>query len=200
MARTPRTKSGKPRAKTATRKAAKRPSARRAKQPTSARNSGASKLLPKGDGGAVTLELCERVDGKVDVARGAWQASLGVDGMKRRTVPKRSTKSARQGGSPARRRRVDFAECSRALAAAGHEARVRMLATMLEGPATYRALCQATGLKAGPLYHHVNQLRLSGLVLPGERDLYELTRGGRNLILTLLAVAPLLRDQRRRPS
>lgn len=200
MARIPRSNSGKRRAKAATPKSARRPRATRTTRPPSTRNAGVSKLLPKGDGGAVLLELCERVGAKIDTAKGAWKASLGVDGLKRRPAPKRTTESGKRGGSTAWRRRLDLTECSRALAAAGHEARVRMLATMLEGPATYQALCKATGLKAGPLYHHVNQLRLSGLVLPGERDLYELTRGGRNLILTMLAAAPLFCDQRRRPN
>lgn len=69
---------------------------------------------------------------------------------------------------------------------------------MLEGPATYRALQKVTKLKAGPLYHHVNQLRLGGLILPKERDLYELTRGGRNLVLAVIVAEPLIADARRR--
>ncbi len=67
------------------------------------------------------------------------------------------------------------------------------------------AVCQSidqekvTKLKAGPLYHHINQRRLAGLMLPKERDLYELTRGGRNLIVTAMALGSLVRDARRRP-
>lgn len=91
------------------------------------------------------------------------------------------------------------ARTCQALAALGHEQRGKILAKLLEGPATYRALQRTTALKAGPLYHHVNQLRLAGLVLPKQRDLYELTRSGRNLMLTALALGPLLRDKRRRP-
>lgn len=91
------------------------------------------------------------------------------------------------------------ARTCQALAALGHEQRGKILAKLLEGPATYRALQRTTKLQAGPLYHHVNQLRLAGLVLPKQRDLYELTRSGRNLLLTALALGPLLRDKRRRP-
>ena len=87
----------------------------------------------------------------------------------------------------------------RSLAAMGHAQRAKLMAKLLEGPATYRALQKVTGLKAGPLYHHVNQLRLAGLILPKQRDLYELTRGGRNLILAALAAGSLIRDKRRRP-
>jgi predicted transcriptional regulator len=73
------------------------------------------------------------------------------------------------------------------------------MAKLLEGPVTYRGLQKVTRLKAGPLYHHINQLRLANLILPKQRDLYELTRGGRNLILTAMAAGPLIRDKRRRP-
>ena len=85
------------------------------------------------------------------------------------------------------------------LAALGHVGRARMLLKMLEGPATYRALQKVSKLKAGPLYHHVNQLRLAGLILPKQRDLYELTRGGRNVMLVALGLTALIRDKRRRP-
>ncbi|MBU0716604.1 MAG: hypothetical protein KJ749_00005, partial [Planctomycetes bacterium] len=85
------------------------------------------------------------------------------------------------------------------LAAAGHPIRGRLLTKLLEGPATYRALQRTTKTKAGPLYHHINQLRLAGLIMPKQRDLYELTRAGRNLILVALAIKPLLNDRRRRP-
>lgn len=87
----------------------------------------------------------------------------------------------------------------RALAAAGHETRMKILAKLLEGPATYRAVQRVTKAPAGPLYHHINQLRLAGLILPKQRDLYELTRGGRNLVLTIAAMEPMIKDRRRRP-
>ena len=86
------------------------------------------------------------------------------------------------------------------MAAVGHVVRMKIVRKLLEGPLTYRALKRLTKLKPGPLYHHVNQLRLAGLILPKQRDLYELTRGGRNVILCALATAPLTRDLRRRPS
>ncbi len=96
------------------------------------------------------------------------------------------------------RRRISSRTCQ-SLAAVGHLQRAQILSKLLEGPATYRALQRVTKLKAGPLYHHINQIRLAGLILPKQRDLYELTRGGRNLILTVMAVGPLIRDPRRRP-
>ena len=87
----------------------------------------------------------------------------------------------------------------RAMAAAGHSMRLMILGRLLEGPATYQSLKHATKLKPGPLYHHINQLRLAGLILPKQRDLYELTRGGRNLVIALALIGPLIGDRRRRP-
>jgi DNA-binding transcriptional ArsR family regulator len=82
------------------------------------------------------------------------------------------------------------------LDAAASPHRLAVLAKLLEGPATYQALQKATGLKVGPLYHHINRLRLARLVAPKERDLYRLTRAGRNLLCVLLASLPLLTDAR----
>lgn len=109
-----------------------------------------------------------------------------------RGATRRSSRGGKRGG------RISATTC-RALAAVGHAQRSKIMAKLLEGPATYRALQRVTKLKAGPLYHHVNQLRLAGLMLPKERDLYELTRGGRNLILTVMAMGKLIRDTKRRP-
>lgn len=86
-----------------------------------------------------------------------------------------------------------------AMSALGHKARVTLMVRLLEGPATYRAIRQATRLKAGPLYHHVHHLRLAGLLRPKERDLYELTRSGRNMLLIALAASGMIADQRARP-
>lgn len=87
----------------------------------------------------------------------------------------------------------------RAMAAVGHAVRLKILGRLLDGPATYQSLKHTTKLKPGPLYHHINQLRLAGLILPKQRDLYELTRGGRNLVIALTLIAPLIGDRRRRP-
>jgi len=112
--------------------------------------------------------------------------------------PHKPTPPKRIPAAAGRRRFRAAPGTCRAFAAAGHPTRARLLARLLEGPATYRALQKATKLAAGPLYHHINQLRLAGLILPKQRDLYELTRGGRNLLVVMAAVEPLLQDKRRR--
>ena len=95
-------------------------------------------------------------------------------------------------------RGVALAHVGEVFAAAGSEHRLKIMLYLLEGPATYQGLQNATGLAVGPLYHHVSKLRLAGLMAPKERDLYTLTRAGRNLILLAMAGAPLLKDRRLR--
>ena len=74
--------------------------------------------------------------------------------------------------------------------------RLLIVRELFRGPATYEALAAATSLRAGPLYHHVAQLRLAAIIAPKERNLYRLTRGGRALVTILLAALPLARDAR----
>lgn len=105
------------------------------------------------------------------------------------------------GGTRRLRGRVGPADrAAGILAAVGHPARLRILSLLLEGPAVYRAVEKVTGLRAGPLYHHINQLRLAGLIRPKQRDLYELTRGGRNVALIAALLAKLAKDSRARPT
>lgn len=145
------------------------------------------------DGCAAVIVVAERAGGVVEhgrVGSHVIMSSLGTGGRVR---------GEKGGRKTAGRRRTISAKTCRALAAVGHEQRLRLLGKLLEGPATYRSLQKVTKLKAGPLYHHVNQLRLAGLILPKQRDLYELTRGGRNLVLVAMALGSLIRDTRRRP-
>ncbi len=137
------------------------------------------------DGCAAALIIMERVGAECDSVAGNWDVPLTL-------------KDSGGRGAVGRATRILAGTC-RALAAVGHVQRMRLMGKLLEGPATYQALQRVTKLKAGPLYHHINQLRLAGLILPKQRDLYELTRGGRNLILSAVALGPLVRDTRRRP-
>ncbi len=96
--------------------------------------------------------------------------------------------------------KVRPAELAALLAAMSSVHRLRILLKLLEGAATYRTLQKVTGLKAGPLYHHIANLRLASLVGPKQRDLYELTRAGRDVLMGTLMLGPLSRDRRRRPA
>lgn len=74
------------------------------------------------------------------------------------------------------------------LAAMAHPQRVEILLKLLGGECTHRALAKATNLKAGPLYHHLRELRMAGLIGPKVRDLYTLTGQGGRAILSALAL------------
>ena len=144
--------------------------------------------LRKTPGLGAAISVVESADGSLDVveASGEWPSQTDA---KRRSPGKKST---------SRRPRLSKQVCV-AMAAAGHEVRAKLMLKLLDGPATYCALKRATKLEAGPLYHHINQLRLAGLILPKQRDLYELTRGGRNLILAMMVLDHAVHDRRRRP-
>jgi hypothetical protein len=162
-----------------------------------------AKLFPqlkKKDGCGAMLVVAERAGAESDVASRVFEIGLSVKETGRGVEAKVAGRGAKGSKKASARGALRvFPRTCRVLAAVGHEQRVRLLAKLLEGPATYRALQRVTRLKAGPLYHHINQLRLAGLILPKQRDLYELTRGGRNLILATIVIGPLIRDSRRRP-
>ena len=95
--------------------------------------------------------------------------------------------------------RARLEELARVLSAFGSAHRLQILTSLLYGPATYRTLQRASDLKAGPFYHHINQLRLAGFLGPKTRDLYVLTRAGRNALLVALSLSSLIKDRRIRP-
>ncbi len=141
--------------------------------------------LRKGDGCGVLMVIVESTDGDWEQLSNVCEVQLAMKDSGGRGAVGRATRA--------------LPRTCQAFAAFGHTQRAKVMARLLEGPATYRALQRVTKLKAGPLYHHINQLRLAGLILPKQRDLYELTRGGRNIILAAMAVGPMARDTRRRP-
>jgi DNA-binding HxlR family transcriptional regulator len=89
------------------------------------------------------------------------------------------------------RRGVRVERTARMLGVLGSRHRLRILGALAGGGATYRGLVKTTGLAAGPLYHHVNQLRLAGLVRPKERDLYEITPKGTRCLLMAAALGSM---------
>lgn len=80
---------------------------------------------------------------------------------------------------------------ARMLAALAHPQRLQILLHLLTGEASYQSLAHRTGLKAGPLYHHIRELRSAGFLSPKRRDLYALTRLGRRVTLAATAVGHL---------
>jgi DNA-binding HxlR family transcriptional regulator len=86
------------------------------------------------------------------------------------------------------RRKVCVDRVAPMMGVLGSRHRLQILGRLAGGAATYRGLVKSTGLSAGPLYHHVNQLRLAGLVRPKERDLYEITPRGLRCLLMAAAL------------
>jgi len=146
------------------------------------------------DGLGVVVGIVETVGGQIDATVIACDR-LGNLGPRPGAAGTTSIPAVRLGGAGPK----SIRNLSNALAAMGHPVRIKILTMLLDGPGVYRSLQKVTGLKPGPLYHHVNQLRLAGLIGPKERDLYELTRAGRNLLMVTLAIEPLMRDRRLRP-
>ncbi len=142
--------------------------------------------LKRSDGLAAVVAVSERIGKEQQQQHESLQIPVGSGG-------------GGGGGAAIRRAAARLAKVAPALSAISHEHRIRMMAELLTGPKTYQDLQKLTKLKAGPLYHHINQLRLAELILPKQRDTYELTRGGRNLILAAMALAPLISDKRQRP-
>ena len=73
--------------------------------------------------------------------------------------------------------------------------RVRLLYKLLEGPQTYQALQESSGLKAGPLYFHIGKLRQTGLVAPKQRNQYVLTTAGLRVTVVGTALPRLVRGR-----
>ncbi len=140
--------------------------------------------LRSSDGCGAVVAVAEQTGKQWEIVKGGVEVKTAVGGGRTKSSIKRNANG--------------LLRVSEAFAALGHPQRLRILAKLLGSPGTYQSLMKLTKLGAGPLYHHINQLRMAGLILPKQRDLYELTRGGRNVILTALALEPLMRDKRRR--
>lgn len=146
------------------------------------------------EGCSVALLVVERVGRHLDRVKSSLELrAVGTGGGARSRGGRKGVHRASMHGVGAPDR------ACQAMFALGHVQRMKVIRKLLEGPTTYQSLKRLTKLKPGPLYHHVNQLRLAGLILPKQRDLYELTRAGRNMILGIMVLAPLSHDVRCRP-
>ena len=93
-------------------------------------------------------------------------------------------------------RGAQLGKLAETLAAAGHSHRLRILNALANGHADHQRLNQVTCLAPGPLYYHLRELQLSGLVQRSNRNVYELTRKGTTVTQTVLALWSLLKQQR----
>ncbi|MFQ6048072.1 MAG: helix-turn-helix domain-containing protein [Phycisphaerae bacterium] len=83
-------------------------------------------------------------------------------------------------------------EAGRLFAALGHPHRLAILKAILTGADSYQQLRDRVGLKAGPLYHHVRELRLAGLLELGGRDSYHLSQLGQDVVLLACSLARMV--------
>jgi len=146
------------------------------------------------DGCSVELQIVERAGRRLDKVTSSLQLpTVGTGGGARLSKGRKGSRPTGKIGAESK------ARFCQAMFALGHGQRVKLVRKLLDGPCTYQSLKHLTKLKPGPLYHHINQLRLAGLIRPRQRDLYELTRAGRNMILGMMVLVPMSRDSRPRP-
>ncbi len=73
----------------------------------------------------------------------------------------------------------------------GHPQRVAIAKAIFTGAGRYADLRERVGLKAGPMYHHLRELRLAGVLADGPRDVYRLTPQGRDALILACSLASL---------
>ncbi len=143
-----------------------------------------------GTGFACSISIVQAVEGK------GREVSTSVESMI----------SERRGGGPRERstaarnlvKGLNLEKIAASLGSLASTHRLTIVHRLMEGPAGYGQLREATKLQAGPLYHHIGFLRLAGVVGPKSRDVYELTESGRRLALLSVLVPKLLRSRAKR--
>jgi len=91
--------------------------------------------------------------------------------------------------------RASAASVERMLSPLAHEARVKLMQTMYDGPKAAAQLSEATGLKGGNLYYHLKELLHASYVKEAEGG-YDLTPLGCQLLLTVAAIADKVVEDR----
>jgi len=83
----------------------------------------------------------------------------------------------------------------RMLSPLAHEARIRIMQTMYDGPKLAGQLSDATGLKGGNLYYHLKELLHASYVKEADGG-YDLTPLGCQMLLTVSAIASKVIEDR----
>ncbi|HUN82696.1 MAG TPA: hypothetical protein VMV81_14420 [Phycisphaerae bacterium] len=74
--------------------------------------------------------------------------------------------------------RADARKISELLTGLAHPDRIRVATAIMTGANTHRLLKESLQLKTGPLYHHLRELQMAGLVGMASRNFYVLTEPG----------------------
>jgi hypothetical protein len=84
--------------------------------------------------------------------------------------------------------RVPAASIERLLSPLAHEARIRLMQAMYDGPKTSGQLSEATGMKGGNLHYHLKELIFGGYI-ENQQEGYELTPFGCMMLVTMSMIA-----------
>ena len=160
----------------------------------SRRSSRSAKVTRSATGWDCVLRITHALDGKREWVEARADSLL---------AHRKNNGSVEDTAAQAARRMVrsaDRAEIAALMTGLANPHRLAILHSLLEGPANYQHLLSATQLTAGPLYHHISELRLAGLIGPKARDTYELTELGKRLTVLSVLLPKLARakPQRRR--
>ncbi len=79
------------------------------------------------------------------------------------------------------------ANIERLLSPMAHEARIRIMQSLYDGPLSSSALSKATSLQGGGFYHHLRELRHAAYI-HDEKGQYCLTRLGHQLLATVATI------------
>jgi DNA-binding transcriptional ArsR family regulator len=135
------------------------------------------------DGAAlVNLEIIFQKDAR------QVEFSAQIDGRKKQSNTRQDQIDNRAVLGRKMNRGCKMENISELFSAMSHPQRVAILCQLLEGEANHQILADITGLKAGPLYHHLRELRYAGLIGPKVRDTYKITRKGQRAILAAQAI------------
>ncbi len=158
----------------------------------SRRSSSSIKMTRSATGWDCALRITHALDGKREWIE-ARANSLLEHRRKNGSVSETAAQAARRMV-----RRADRTEIASLMTGLANPHRLAILHNLLQGPANYRHLRSATQLKAGPLYHHISELRLAGLIGPKARDTYELTELGNRLTVLSVLLPKLARAKPQR--
>ncbi len=121
-------------------------------------------------------------------------AVIEAEGKQRRRRVGGITKVYKRPAQRPRHKLVDEMsneDLAKLLSAFGHPQRVAIIKAIFAGAGRYADLREKVPLKPGPMYHHLRELRLAGVLADGPRDVYELTPMGRDALMIVCTLATL---------
>jgi len=138
-------------------------------------------------------ELLTRDQDAVFVWAGAWRRGKTIYGWTWSWV--RAPGEDGLGGEPHPAVSASPSSIERMLSPLAHEARVRLMQTMYDGPKSAAQLSEASGMRGGNLYYHLKELLHASYAKEVEGG-YDLTPLGCQMLLTVAAIASKVIEDR----